>query len=114
MAYQLSHRKTPKMISQDFKNLYKLDVSDTAICNMRDRQTTILKHTRDGFMAELEKSRSVIMDEAEYKGEPKRWIMAVRNDGTVVYMHAQNYGAVELSTGQKLYWCNKSRWMPQI
>ena len=54
VAYQLSHRKIPKMISQDFKNLYKLDVSDTAICNMRDRQTTILKHTRDGFMAELE------------------------------------------------------------
>ncbi len=75
------------MVSEDLKNLYKLDVSDTTIRNIYDRQTAMLKPIRDGFMAELEKSQSVIMDETEYKGEPKRWIMAVRNDDTVAYMH---------------------------
>ncbi len=96
VTYQLSHRKTPKMISEGLKNLYKLDVSDTAIRNICDRQTILLKPIRYGFMAELEKSQSVIMDETEYKGEPKRWIMAVRNDDTIAYMHAQNRSATDL------------------
>ena len=96
VTYQSTHRKTPKMVSEDLKNLFKLDVSDTTIRNIYDRQTAMLKPIRDGFMAELEKSRSVIMDETEYKGEPKRWIMAVRNDDTVAYMYAQNRSATDL------------------
>ena len=96
VTYQSTHRKTPKMVSEDFKNLFKLDVSDTTIRNIYDRQTILLKPIRDGFMAELEKSRSVIMDETEYKGEPKRWIMAVRNDDTVAYLHSQNRSAKDL------------------
>ena len=83
-AYQYQHRKTAQMIADDPANLYGLDASDETVREIFGRGTQMLKPVRDGYMRELEKSRAVIMDETDYEGEPKRWIMAVRNGDTVV------------------------------
>ncbi|MDE0525672.1 MAG: transposase, partial [Thaumarchaeota archaeon] len=96
VTYQYGHRKTARMIAEDLENLYGLKVSAETVMEISRRGTRALKPVRDGYMGELEKSPAVIIDETDYEGEPKRWIMAVRDDDTVAYMHAQSRSAEAL------------------
>ena len=101
VTYQYNHRKTAQMIADDLKNFYGLEITDETVSDIFGRGTEILKPIRDKFMAELEKSPAVLMDETCIEGEPKRWVMTVRNDNTAAYVNAQNRSARDLISQAK-------------
>ena len=101
VTYQYDHRKTAEMISQDMSNFYRLDISSETVRGICANGGRYLRPLRDRFIEELKKSPATLMDETDYKGEPRRWIVGIRDADTVAYFQAPNRTARDLISQAK-------------